>query len=54
MADYAEAMELLKYMGTRKVSKLLGISRSTLINWNHGQIPWQAKWTPKPTKRISI
>ena len=52
-ADYTEAMELLKHMGTRKASKLLGIPRSTLINWKHGQKPWQAKWTPKPTKELA-
>ncbi len=46
-------MELLKHMGTRKASKLLGIPRSTLINWKHGQKPWQAKWTPKPTKELA-
>jgi len=39
--------------GTRKASKLLGIPRSTPINWKHGQKPWQAKWKPKPTKELA-
>ncbi len=51
--DYKKAMELLRHIGTRKASKILGIPRSTLINWRRGQKPWQAKWTPKPTKELA-
>ncbi|HEW93458.1 hypothetical protein DRN87_02435 [Candidatus Geothermarchaeota archaeon] len=51
--DYIKAMKLLKKYGTKKVSKILDIPRSTLINWKRGQTPWNAKWHPEPSPELA-
>lgn len=51
--EYEKAMELLKHMGVKRVSKIMGIPKSTLINWKKGCKPWHLKWKPEPSNELA-